>query len=137
MPNRTRYSTLRIGVALSGCAIYVHWYPCVDCTIIHSGIIELIAYAPDQPNSNWAEDFAISGQMLKEADVNESLALDAARSYLATNTTRKRRQRLIDCEFASSSKTDPSSGSIAMIASSPPIRNQNRQLRSWLPTANS
>jgi len=42
--------------------------PCVECTkaIIQSGLKELVAYAPDQPNSNWHEDFAIAGQMLRE-----------------------------------------------------------------------
>jgi dCMP deaminase len=66
------FKAARIGVALSGCAIYVPWFPCVECTkaIIQSGIAELVAYAPDQPNSNWAEDFSISGQMLKEANIS-------------------------------------------------------------------
>jgi dCMP deaminase len=65
------FNAARIGMALSGCAIYVPWFPCVECTkaIIQSGISELVAYAPDQPSSNWAEDFSISGQMLKEAGV--------------------------------------------------------------------
>src|SRR6201994_363850 len=65
------FNAARVGTALKGCSIYVPWFPCVECTkaIIQSGITELIAYAPDRPNSNWAEDFSIAGAMLKEADI--------------------------------------------------------------------
>ena len=69
------FNAARVGVALKGCSIYVPWFPCVECTkaIIQSGICELIAYAPDRPNSNWAEDFSIAGAMLKEADITVRL----------------------------------------------------------------
>ena len=65
------FNAARIGVPLEGCTIYVPWFPCVECTkaIIQSGLKELVAYAPDRPNSNWHEDFAIAGQMLKEAGI--------------------------------------------------------------------
>ena len=65
------FNAARVGVALKGCTIYVPWFPCVECTkaIIQSGLTELVAYAPDQPNSNWHEDFSIAGQMLKEAGI--------------------------------------------------------------------
>ena len=64
-----------MGVALKGCTIYVPWFPCVECTkaIIQSGLSELVAYAPDRPNSNWHEDFSIAGQMLKEAGIEVRL----------------------------------------------------------------
>jgi dCMP deaminase len=69
------FNAARVGVALKGCTIYVPWFPCVECTkaIIQCGITELVAYAPDRPNSNWAEDFSISGQMLKEANIEVRL----------------------------------------------------------------
>lgn len=69
------FNAARVGVALKGCTIYVPWFPCVECTkaIIQCGITELVAYAPDRPNSNWAEDFSISGQMLKEASIEVRL----------------------------------------------------------------
>ena len=69
------FNAARVGVALKGCTIYVPWFPCVECTkaIIQCGITELVAYAPDRPNSNWAEDFTISGQMLKEANIKVRL----------------------------------------------------------------
>jgi len=69
------FNAARVGVALKGCTIYVPWFPCVECTkaIIQCGISELVAYAPDRPNSNWAEDFSISGQMLKEANIEVRL----------------------------------------------------------------
>jgi dCMP deaminase len=53
----------------------VPWFPCVECTkaIIQSGLTELVAYAPDRPNSNWAEDFSISSQMLQEANIEVRL----------------------------------------------------------------
>ena len=65
------FNAARIGVPLKDCTIYVPWFPCVECTkaIIQSGISELVAYAPDQPNSKWAADFSISNVMLKEAGI--------------------------------------------------------------------
>ena len=65
------FNAARIGVPLKGCTIYVPWFPCVECTkgIIQSGIAELVAYAPDRPESNWALDFSIADMMLKEAGV--------------------------------------------------------------------
>jgi dCMP deaminase len=65
------FNAARIGVSLKGCAISVPWFPCVECTkaIIQSGISEVVAYEPNQPNSNWAVDFSISGTMLKEANI--------------------------------------------------------------------
>ena len=69
------FNAARVGVALKDCTIYVPWFPCVECTkaIIQSGLTELVAYAPDQPNSNWHEDFSIAGQMLKEAGIEVRL----------------------------------------------------------------
>jgi dCMP deaminase len=69
------FNAARVGVALKGCTIYVPWFPCVECTkaIIQSGLTELVAYAPDRPNSNWAEDFSISSQMLQEANIEVRL----------------------------------------------------------------
>src|ERR1700760_3004859 len=69
------FNAARVGVALKGCSIYVPWFPCVECTkaIIQSGITELVAYAPDRPNSNWAEDFSIADMMLKESGINVRL----------------------------------------------------------------
>jgi dCMP deaminase len=65
------FNAARIGIALKGCAIYVPWFPGVECTkaIIQSGISEVVGYEPDQPNSDWAQDFAIASTVLKEANV--------------------------------------------------------------------
>jgi dCMP deaminase len=65
------FNEARVGVPLKGCAIYVPWFPCVECTkaIIQSGISEVVAYEPDRPNSNWVLDFSIAGTMLKEANI--------------------------------------------------------------------
>lgn len=65
------FNAARIGMPLKGCTIYVPWFPCVECTkaIIQSGIAELVAYAPDRPDSNWALDFSIAEMMLQEAKV--------------------------------------------------------------------
>lgn len=48
------FNAARIGIALKGCAIYVPWFPCVECAkaIIQSGISEVVGYEPDRPNSN-------------------------------------------------------------------------------------
>ncbi len=65
------FNAARVGIALKGCAIYVPWFPCVECTkaIIQSGITEVIGYQLDRPNSNWAQDFEIASTMLKEANI--------------------------------------------------------------------
>ena len=67
------FNAARIGVPLKGCTIYVPWFPCVECTkAIISQVSGALAYSPDQPNS-WHEDFSISSQMLKEANIEVRL----------------------------------------------------------------
>lgn len=65
------FNAARIGVALKGCAIYVPWFPCIECAkaIIQSGIAELIAYQPDFTDEKWGEEFGTVVEMLEEAGV--------------------------------------------------------------------
>src|SRR5438105_3863543 len=60
------YNAARIGVPLSGCKIYVPWFPCVECAkgIIQSGLLELIAYEPDYTDEKWGPDFLRVVEML-------------------------------------------------------------------------
>ena len=65
------YNAARVGIPLKGCAIYVPWFPCVECTkaIIQSGISELVAYQPDMADPRWGADFSIVIEMLTELGV--------------------------------------------------------------------
>jgi dCMP deaminase len=52
--------------------MYLPWFPCVDCAraTVQVGIIELIASPPDLADPQWGEGFAVSLEMLKEAQVS-------------------------------------------------------------------
>jgi dCMP deaminase len=61
----------RIGVALKGCVAYVTWPPCTRCarSLIQAGIGEIVYPAGLEIPERWQEDFAISSEMLREAQV--------------------------------------------------------------------
>lgn len=62
----------RVGVSLKGCRIYVpQLFPCATCAglIIQSGIVEVVAPAPDFDLPKWGDEFRVSVQMFAEADV--------------------------------------------------------------------
>lgn len=65
------YRAARIGVALQGCRMYLPWYPCMDCAraIIQSGIVELVAVAPNLDDPTWGDQFKRVGRMLEEGGV--------------------------------------------------------------------
>src|SRR5262245_49631273 len=49
------YNAARIGVSIDGCAMYVPWFPCMDCAraIVQSGLSVLVAYRPDLDDPQW------------------------------------------------------------------------------------
>ncbi len=62
----------RIGVPLAGCSAFVTWPPCTRCarSLIQAGIARVV-YPSDEPvPERWAEDFAMSMSMLREAGVS-------------------------------------------------------------------
>lgn len=65
------YNAARIGTALSGCRLYLPWYPCMDCAraIVQSGLREIIAVKPDLNDPKWGGDFVRVGSLLSEAGV--------------------------------------------------------------------
>jgi len=65
------YNAARIGVALKGCRLYVHWHPCTECAkaIIQSGITEVIGVKPDYDDPKWGGEFKRAGTRLEEAGV--------------------------------------------------------------------
>jgi dCMP deaminase len=65
------YNAARIGVPLSGCRIYVPWFPCIDCAraIVQVGIVELIAAKPDQLDPQWGAGFEAALELFAEAGV--------------------------------------------------------------------
>jgi dCMP deaminase len=65
------YNAARLGRATYGCKIYQTMYPCAHCAraIIQSGIVEVVTYEPDWNDPTYAEEFAVTKEMLAEADV--------------------------------------------------------------------
>ncbi len=63
-------SAARMGTAINGCTIYTSVHPCADCSkaIIQSGITKVVTRAIPE-DSNWAQSFAVSKEMLAEAGV--------------------------------------------------------------------
>lgn len=65
------YTAARNGISLACSRMYLPWFPCVDCAraIVQAGIVELIALPPDLADPQWGEGFAVSLELLKEAQV--------------------------------------------------------------------
>jgi len=71
------YAAARKGITLSGCKIYISWFPCCDCArgIIQSGIVEVYIDARDFLNKKtywderWYDQMVDSVDMLTEAEV--------------------------------------------------------------------
>ena len=64
------YNAARVGIPIKGCALYCAWPPCTDCAraIIQAGLVEVVVLTLDVPE-RWAEDVAVSLEMLDEAGV--------------------------------------------------------------------
>ena len=60
----------RMGTTIDGCTIYTSVHPCADCAkaIIQSGIKKVVTRSIPE-DSNWAQSFAVSQEMLAEAGV--------------------------------------------------------------------
>jgi dCMP deaminase len=65
------YNAARKGRATAGCRIYQSMYPCAHCArgIIQSGIVEVITVEPNWDDATYAEEFAVTKEMLAEAGV--------------------------------------------------------------------
>jgi dCMP deaminase len=65
------FTAARIGVSLAGSKMYLPWFPCVDCAraIVQVGIVELVAIRPDLNDPQWGQAFAVSIELLEEANV--------------------------------------------------------------------
>lgn len=65
------YNAARKGRATDGCRIFQTMYPCSACArgIIQSGIVEIVTVEPDWNDETYAEDWAVSREMLEEAGV--------------------------------------------------------------------
>jgi dCMP deaminase len=64
------YNAAREGVSLSGCTMFLPWFPCADCArgIIQSGISTLVCgQRPDMNDPKWGDGFSVVGEMLNEA----------------------------------------------------------------------
>lgn len=57
---------------ISGCIMFINWYPCCDCTraIIQSDIRSIVCLEPDWNDVRWGKEFLVSKEMLEEANVN-------------------------------------------------------------------
>ena len=61
----------RIGMSLKGCTAYVTWPPCTRCarSLIQAGISTIIYPKDIEIPKRWLEDFNLSLNMLKEANI--------------------------------------------------------------------
>ena len=61
----------RIGMSLKGCTAYVTWPPCTRCarSLIQAGISTIIYPRDIEIPERWLEDFNLSLNMLKEANI--------------------------------------------------------------------
>jgi dCMP deaminase len=65
------FNAARAGISIDGCAMYVPWFPCMECAraIVQSGIATLVAYRPDVSHPTWGEDFRLSITLFEETGV--------------------------------------------------------------------
>jgi dCMP deaminase len=66
------YNAARQGVSLSGCRMYVPWFPCIDCAraIVQVGILELIAIKPDVDDPQWGAGFHAAIELFEEVGLH-------------------------------------------------------------------
>jgi dCMP deaminase len=69
------YNAARLGISVHGCAVYINWFPCIDCAraIVQSGITRVVGLQPDRGDARWGADFAISFEMFAEVGVELAL----------------------------------------------------------------
>ena len=62
----------RIGMSLKDCTAYVTWPPCTRCarSLIQAGISTIVYPKDIEIPDRWMEDFNLSLNMLKEADIS-------------------------------------------------------------------
>ena len=62
----------RIGMSLKDCTAYVTWPPCTRCarSLIQAGISTIVYPKDIEIPDRWIEDFNLSLNMLKEADIS-------------------------------------------------------------------
>lgn len=65
------FNAARIGIPLSGCTMYLPWFPCVDCAraIVQAGLATLVAVEPDLTLPQWGEQFSLSLEIFSESKV--------------------------------------------------------------------
>ena len=65
------YNAAYAGISISGCRMYLPWFPCIDCAraIVQAGISELIAFEPDWNDPKWGGDFALTKELFDEVDL--------------------------------------------------------------------
>ena len=65
------YNAARVGISVSGCKMYLPWFPCMDCAraIVQSGIETLVALEPNVTDPKWGGDFKRAIRFFEEAHV--------------------------------------------------------------------
>jgi dCMP deaminase len=65
------FNALLSGASVTGCRMYVSWFPCMDCSraIVQSGIAELVAIEPDLADGSWGQDFREAITLFRECNV--------------------------------------------------------------------
>ena len=65
------YNAVRIGVPITGCTMYLPWFPCMDCAraIVQVGLVELVAIEPDREHPRWGDDFRNAIELFDETGI--------------------------------------------------------------------
>ena len=65
------FNALLSGASVTGCRMYLPWFPCMDCAraIVQAGIGELVAYEPNLADPKWGEDFREALDLFSECGV--------------------------------------------------------------------
>jgi dCMP deaminase len=62
------YNAAYAGISISGCRMYVPWYPCMDCAraIVQVGIRTLVGHEPNWEDPQWGADFKLVRELFTE-----------------------------------------------------------------------
>ena len=74
------FQAARVGIAVQGCTMYLHWFPCMDCAraIVQSGIARLVTLRPDRNDPEWGVQFQAALELIEETDGLELVMVDSA-----------------------------------------------------------
>jgi len=79
------YTASRYGAPLSGCRMYLSWFPCADCAraIVQVGLVEVVCVEPDWSNPQWSDQFREARRILERGSVRIRYVVDEPEDAVA------------------------------------------------------